>query len=909
MPVSKEEVKQKLSELIDKHQRFKNEGRLKGINEETTKQWIDELFQILGWVFIEDVVKEYGTGKRKRVDYAFRIGGTVKFLLEAKAYGEDLEEKYVKQILEYGYWNNKTWVVLTNFREIRVYNAKYYDKEEHIRRLYEPIKIEDIVARFDDLWVLSYDGMRENLINKLATKYGKVKPKEPIDTRIFEDLLRWRKLLEKGIRAEEKFNRIPIDPQKAEEYIDEAVQKILDRIIFVRVCEDRGFEDEDQLRWCITKWKEDEKVRLFNWLNREFSKKDNEYDSGLFHPHYSQNLTIDDEILKQIIEESYASPGKLPYDFSAIDADILGTIYENYLAYIQQRVWHKASKQKSKRKAHGIYYTPMYIVDHIVKNTLGEKLKNCKTSEDALNIKVLDPACGSGSFLIRVYDEFKNWYIIHLKKNREKMELTKDDLEKISEFMNKILQNCIYGVDLDPKAVELTQLNLLLKAAEGKHKLPPLNHTIKCGNSLIDDSVIAGKHAFKWEEKFPEVFRDGGFSVVIGNPPYGATFNTEEKSYFDEKYTYVKSVYESYRLFIEQAIKLAKKEGHIGLIVPNTWFYLTNAEYMRKDLLTKLAIVNLVNLPQSVFEAATVDTCIIILKKVVIKNNQIYAFFFSYKDKIINLDLLTYKLIQQNDLLNSPAHVINLKLNIQDIPLISKIKNQPKILNNYVKIITGIKPYQIGKGVPPQTKNIVDEKPYTLSSQKDATFKPWLTGKFISRYKVIKNKEYIQYGKWLAEPKTPDIFESDRIGLQQIRNPSLPRRIVAAFIDGGTYTNNGIHNLLSKDKDQLFWVLGILNSKLMNFYFAAHYNDVNIKPSNLYNLPYPEYTPKSKISSLVKKIISLNKQIDDITNQNSNEAQNIKAEIEKTDAEIDHLVYELYGLTEEEIKIVEDSLK
>ena len=258
----KNQAKGEIAKFIEKYQRLLEDGRLRTMNEETTKQWIDDLFRILGWDFVEDVIKEYGTGKRKRVDYAFQINGTTKFLLEAKAYNENLEEKYIKQTLEYGYQNNKTWVVLTNFKEIRVYNARYYDKEEHIRRLYEPIQILDVLTRFDDLWILSREGMTENLINKTANKYGKVKPKEAIDTLVFQDLLRWRKDLENAIKAHGRLNNLPEDPKEAERYVDEAVQKMLDRIIFIRVCEDRGLEDEELLKSYVRKWEDDKSRAL-----------------------------------------------------------------------------------------------------------------------------------------------------------------------------------------------------------------------------------------------------------------------------------------------------------------------------------------------------------------------------------------------------------------------------------------------------------------------------------------------------------------------------------------------------------------------------------------------------------------------------------------------------------------------
>lgn len=919
MSNTKEDAKQNIIALLEKHQKFKNEGRLKGLNEETTKQWIDNLFHVLGWDFVGDVVKEYGTGWRKRVDYAFQISGTTKFLLEAKAYGEELEEKYVRQALEYGYQNNKTWVVLTNFREIRVYNAKYYDREEHIRRLFEPIRIEDAVERFDDLWVLSREGMRENLINQLAKKYGKVKPKEAIDSLIFEDLLRWRKLLERGIKAHKCENRIPTDPKAAEDYIDEAVQKILDRIIFVRVCEDRGLEDEEQLRWCVKKWKDNPKIHLFNYLNREFSKKDNEYNSGLFQPHFSQNLTIDDSILKKIIEETYIAPDGLTYDFSAIDADILGTIYENYLGYIQRKVWDKEAKQKTKRKAHGIYYTPTYIVDYIVKNTLGEKLKSCKTPKEALKIKVLDPACGSGSFLIRAFDEYKYWYVSHLKQNGEKQITLINELKGVTEFLDNVLRNCIYGVDLDSKAVELTKLNLLLKAAEGKHKLPNLSSSIQCGNSLIDNPEVAGQKAFPWEEKFSEVFRNGKFDIVIGNPPYGATLTNTEKTEISKKYHSAAGRFDTYYYFIELGINLLRKKGKIGFIVPDTWLTNVFTEKLRRIAVEQCSIKKIVTLPQKVFPAANVDTCIFIFEEENSSQKRAENIIEVLKlDKDAPLEYLTEEkfyeklIVQQNSWKNEKKCRFNVNVSMEGAKLIVKINEDTIPLGYISDMCRGINPYDKYTG---QSKEIIEKRVYHSQQKLSPEYKRELVGSDIGRYSInVKSNSWIKYGPWLAAPRDPKYFTLPHLLIQRIRNPKLKIRIVATYAEPKNeyYNNSGLTNLIiSDEKYSLKYLLAILNSKLMNWYYRQFFTDVNIKPEDLKDLPIKilDNEKQKPLIQLVNHILSLNENLSQLSNQHSNKAQMLRAEIEKKDKEIDDLIYGIYGLTDEEMRIIDKSFK
>lgn len=908
MTLTKDQAKQKLTELIEKHQRHKNEGRLSKINEENTKDYIDELFRILGWDFTEDIIKEYGTGKRKRVDYAFQISGTTKFLLEAKGYNESLtDENHIRQVLEYGYQNNKTWVVLSNFREIVVYNAKYYDKEEHIRRLFEPIRIEDAVVRLDDLWVLSKEGMKENLINQLANKYGKVKPKEAIDSLIFEDLMRWRKSLENAIRDHERLNRLPTDQEAAERYIDEAVQKILDRIIFVRVCEDRGLEEEELLRSCIKMWKGDKKYSLMDYVNRLFSKKNGEYNSGLFAAHYSENLTIENGVLEKIIEESYVNPTGLTYNFSAIDADILGTIYENYLAYIQKRVRDKETKQKSKRKAHGIYYTPTYIVDYIVTNTLGEKLKGCKKPEDVLKIKILDPACGSGSFLIRAYDEFKHWFANYQRGNGgEQTKLVVVNEKGLQTFMDQVLENCIYGVDLDAKAVEIAQLNLLLKSAEGKHKLPTLNHTIQCGNSLIDDPAVAGERAFKWEDKFPEVFRDGGFDVVIGNPPY-VQLSMEDgvqlsmKEYLINRFRSSMGRLNTYGFFIRLGIDIAKEKGNVGFIIPNTILTQDYYKELREMILASCKIWGIANFSNLPFKDAVVENITLILEKTNSdKNktsNQITIF-----DATSELLFVKQKEIEQNLFVQNEGSQFIVNLDETANTLKTKIINNTKKLGDFLDINQAI-------------ALKADRAKYLNKEKKDDSYKAVIDGRNIGRYSLNWDHIYLKYDLSVIHScKREDIFTtSEKIFFRRVGSSLIGTLDIDKFYALNTLI---VMNKKVGTVGDIRYFLGVFNSKLMNWYYTTFLKSTKkvfseIQARQISNLPIKYGSEKMQhiVVELVAKIISLNKHLSKLSDKNSNEAQRLKAEIDQTDQEIDRLVYELYGLTEDEIKIVEEALK
>lgn len=248
----------------------------------------------------------------------------------------------------------------------------------------------------------------------------------------------------------------------------------------------------------------------------------------------------------------------------------------------------KITNGKAHRKQQGIYYTPTHIVEYIVRNTVGEKLKGKRIKVDEL--KIIDPACGSGSFLLKTFDILSE----HVSKKEGKTQQAKfEDAYsgniKILKRKTELLKNCIFGVDLDLQAVEIAQLNLLLKLAEKRHRLPTLLENIKRGNSLIPDSSIVGDVAFDWHNEFKDVFDNDNFDIVIGNPPYGAELSKEEREYISINYPTAKSYKNSALVFIELAYNLTKKGGYIGLIVPKSLAFSQRwhdcRELIKKDLI------------------------------------------------------------------------------------------------------------------------------------------------------------------------------------------------------------------------------------------------------------------------------------------------------------------------------------
>src|SRR3989344_3525525 len=611
--ITKEQGKEEIEKLIDKYNRIVESGSIKRYKEEDTKaEFIEPLFEALGWDIRNKTHEEEVTREEKiskgRVDYAFRIEGIPKLFLEAKSLREDLDRKeFAEQAINYAWHKGATWAILTDFEGIKVFNAEW-KSVNYLQNQFFSINCNRFLDNFEQLWLLSRESLELGSIDKEAEKWGKKAKKIPVDKQLLTDLTRFRELLTKNILKNNSSKNL------TEEELEEAVQRIIDRLIFIRTLEDKQLE-APVLQSLI---RENANKRISKKLNDAFRKIDDVYNSKLFTPHLCEELEIDDDILEKIMYGLFkTSDNTVHYDFSAIDADVLGNIYEQYLGHILKKTAKRASLTEGKayRKEQGIYYTPTYVVDYIVKNTIGEIAKDKKFN--LKNIKVLDPACGSGSFLMKAFD-----YLVTLdKKKNGEIAQTKLDLTGASASYGRkveILKENIFGVDLDPKAVEIAQLNLLLKTAEKKHRLPTLQENIKVGNSLIDDPAVAGDKAFKWEEQFKDVMKNGGFDVVIGNPPYirVQTSNPAEKDYLSDKYLGAKGKYDIYVLFIEKALSLLRDSGLFSFIVPNKFTQTKYGESLKEHILNNYTIEQFIDFGDlKVFEEATTYPCIILIKK------------------------------------------------------------------------------------------------------------------------------------------------------------------------------------------------------------------------------------------------------------------------------------------------------
>ncbi len=515
--MGKEEAKQKVSALVQKYTST-DQHKLKLYNEAATKQgFIQPLFEALGWDFsnIDEVSPEDNTSNG-RVDYAFKLHGISQFFVEAKAFKEDINDpKHIKQAVSYAYNKGVTWAILTNFQFLRVFNSQKTEPFISLDfNLYE--------TDFDRLWLLSKESLISGSLNQEAVKWGALPTPTPVEKRLFAQMRSWREQLFNQIfRYNNKFNLKP-------EQIDDIIQKLFNRLIFIRTAEDRGIEERGLLALLHQDKTTGSKGNLLASLRQLFKEYNGYYDSELFdqtlqHPLDNPELHIDYDVIESILTGLYEIPGShASYNFNDIDADVLGAVYEQYLGHVAEVMKQRAKEaqmkmdlgintqtytltdKKQHRKEQGIYYTPKIVTDYIVRETVGRFLKENQGYPDKLhNIKILDPACGSGSFLIRAYDELLRYHAKELNKPLNKL----DQWERLP-----LLTNSIFGVDLDKKAIEITRLNLLLRSLAHREPLPFLGNNIKQGNSLVsgtDEELEKyfgpdwkNQHPFDWQDEF-----------------------------------------------------------------------------------------------------------------------------------------------------------------------------------------------------------------------------------------------------------------------------------------------------------------------------------------------------------------------------------------------------------------------
>ena len=576
---------------------------------------------------------------------------------------------------------------------------------------------------------------------------------------------------------------------------------------------------------------------------------------------------------------------------------------------------------------------------------------NAKEIDKALeNIKICDPAIGSGAFPVGMMNEIVRVRMALVESGY----LNQTKNRTPYDYKRQAIQNSIYGVDIDCGAIEIAKLRLWLSLVvdeediDNINPLPNLDYKIVCGNSLlgieknlfnqllleklellkplyfnsiqksekrrlkkeIDEIIteLTKDGSFGFEIYFSEVFHQkNGFDVVIANPPYIFARNSENKGLKESdkrqyylRYKLAKYQINLYHLFIEEGDNLLKENGVFCYITPNNWLTINNNKHLRELILSKSDIV-IVNFYSKVFENANVDSSIIIFKKSN-RNNKIKLYEYENNFKLI-------KESNSNNFINTKDSIINIELYKQDnfIELLNKIEAKTIKLEDIAEIKAGLKAYEVGKGNPKQTKEMKDVRIYHSNNKETSFHYRYLKGSDVCRYRLNWSGEYLKYGDNLAAPRGNfRLFSSERILVRQI--PSKPPLCINACLTNETYLNDLNSMNIINIKCNSSYLLGILNSKLISFWFIHNFGKMQrgifpqFKINELKIFPIMN-SNENNISDIVDKILKLTNQEDCLIHEE------IKTQIKKYENQIDLMVYKLYELDYSEVFIVDPEFK
>ena len=1016
--------------------------RAAGVKEAHVRQsLIDPFFEALGWnvsnnppvapqyreVIPEDSIDM--EGQQKAPDYTFRVGTLPKFYVEAKKCGVNIsaDPAPAYQLRRYGWSAKVALSILTDFEELAVYDCTLRprpgEKPGYARIHY--YTFQEYPERWRELWdTFSHEAVWSGAFDQYAASKRKRGTSE-VDVEFLKEIEGWRDELARNMALR--------NARLSGDELNRAVQLTIDRVVFLRMGEDRGLEPCEQLLTLC------QRPGIYGRFMGELCRKaDDKYNSGLFHfqkeagvseapDQITPRLAVDDKVFKPIIQSLYFAHGS-PYEFKVLPVEILGTVYERFLGkVIRLTAGHQAKVEEKPevRKAGGVYYTPAYIVDYIVRQTVGRQIEgrtpaqlaagtvsssrrlrkgDCPPPQQGQSpfsettpkrgtvpgpFRVLDMACGSGSFLLGAYqcllDHCLKWYIDNGPERFPKavMNVARPpsgvtaqpgaalgrepsplfDWRLTIAEKKRILLSHVFGVDIDPQAVEVSKLSLLLKVLEGEsaetvgntmrlfheRALPNLSDNIKCGNSLIgpdyftrdtgrlfsaerpDAEELARVNAFDWKREFPAAFpspsgrgkgEGGGFDCVIGNPPWGAAFADTQKPYLRERYKLHSGKYESYFYFVEQATKLLSDNGAFGYIIPSFWVSRSQTKPMRDHLFGVLWPRGFVLLPENVFQGVTMDSCVVIAGRQ--KPGTIHTCAIT-RDELPGLSATALAQrtlpVSFRSWSDNPQLRFNPRISPKDSTLLERFGRGAIPFGTAVEITQGLTLYRrttlaamFGKA---KAEEIVTQRLFHSDKMKDSTYRKELLGRNVERYFTEWNgKSWVSYGPWLAHAVNPRFFTGPRIVIQKLRNPTLRQRLVAAYLDDDqTYSAGVLLNAILRPHApcHLFYLLGILNSKAINYWYRKSFVDVSIRVVDLAKVPIHKIDFGDKAGKanhdrmvmLVDSMLALHKQLASAKGEAQRGA--IHRQIEATDAEIDRLVYDLYGLTKDEIAIVEGS--
>jgi adenine-specific DNA-methyltransferase len=944
--------------------------------------FINKFFIALGWdVRHEHQINPYEQEVRverpvqiakaqKRADYSFSLSPNyriIKFFVEAKKPVHGLDNKdFYFQTSRYG-WNASTPIaVLTDFEEFHIIDCRFRPTiDDALNYKIKKFRYSDYTdkEKFGEIyWLFSREAVAKNSIEKYEAELPKPRGKsvqrglfkggyQSIDEAFLEELDEIRNDLAKSFKKN--------NSHLSSEELTEATQRTIDRLVFIKFLEDKLIEPDhyvSEFGGRKNAWED------FLIDSRKLNAK---YNGVVFKKSIIDSKSIiepDDKTFSNICEE--LSHENTPYNFDAIPIHILGSIYERFLGKVVNATDKRVTIEEKPevRKAGGVYYTPQYIVNYIVDNTVG-KLIAGKTPKEIAKLRFADIACGSGSFLITVFehllDYHKRWYIENPEQAKKDGCILVEGNYRLSlKQKTKILLNNVYGADIDQQAVEVTQLSLYLKLLEDEttatandswvmfkeQLLPDLNKNIVCGNSLVGTDILIqqtslafgeteeGVNELKlkpmdFETVFPEIIKAGGFDAIVGNPPYDVLEKDRLKETIPhlalQDYININSSYRSalggklnlYRFFLVKSIQLTKNNGRYGLIVPSSILADKSCSITRAFVINNTCNLEFDCFPQKdnpnkrIFKDAKLSTTILFGKKnnVIDKTKEAItvrtypANLFSDSPKTC---LIRYEDLRMIDPENLPIPLTDNK----NWRVVIKVHSSPRITN----LGFFFNDFIVRRGEINQTifkKFIQSEETNAIRLIKGVQIGPYKFNLKLSQGTV----EWFNEKKFLQKNNYREIVDYIRIATQRITGVDERLRIVATIIEPRAYfadSTNSIHKLESSQYD-LKYLLALLNSKIFQWRFKLTSTNNNVGTNELNAMPIrvidfqnvQEKKIHDELTKLVDQLLTAKKKLQHAKTEG--DKNYLQRKCETLDKEIDQLVYGLYGLTEEEINIVE----
>ncbi|MBA2441384.1 MAG: Eco57I restriction-modification methylase domain-containing protein [Rubrobacter sp.] len=953
-------------------------------------------------------------GGTKAPDYGFYLAGSRRFFLEAKKPSVDIfgDVAPAVQLRRYAWSAKLSLSVLTDFEEFAVYDCRFEpDKEDKAStaRL-DILRYTDYAERWDDIYGLfGREAVLEGSLERYAEENRRRRGTETVNAAFLREIEGWRDTLARDLAVRNDLNT---------RQLNHAVQLTIDRVIFLRMAEDRGSEEYGRLMALLNGG------NAYGRLLDLFKNADDRYNSGLFHfrrerdraeepDTLTPSLKVDDEVLKRIIRGLYYPES--PYEFSVLPVDVLGQVYEQFLGSVirLEDGGHRAvvEQKPEVRKAGGVYYTPTYIVDYIVENTVGRLLEGKKPGPrgGASRLRIVDPACGSGSFLIGAYEYLLDWHRDRYledgpEKHRNRVyEGPGGQWHLTIDEKKRILLNNVYGVDVDPQAVEVTKLSLLLKVLEGETEesitrqrslfaeraLPDLRENIKCGNSLIGPDFYDNEqmmlleedehyriNVFDWQAAFPQVFSGGdpGFDAVIGNPPYIRIqklkeFAPTEVEHYKRAYrTASKGNYDIYVVFVEKGLGLLSKAGRLGYILPHKFFNAKYGQPVRELISSGDHLSEIVHFgDEQVFTGATTYTALLFLDKTQNKEFRFVkaddltawrttgeaaegvvpaanaaggdwnfvvgkgaALFEKLRRMPIKLEDAASRIFQG---LITGADSVFILSNSSEGRYFSEATQrehfiEPDLMRPLCKGSVNLKRYHVKE----LTKSIlfpyklVNGSAKLLSNHELETRYPYAWGYLRTNRGLLESRERgkWRHERWYAFGRTQNLGEMEQ---KKLLTPSIAQSASYTldgdnfyyFVGSGGGGGGGYGITFKSDSRASYeYVLGLLNSKLLDSYlkmfssafrggfYAYNRQYIEQLPIRTIDFSDPEDAGRhDRMVGLVERMLELHERLGEARIER--ERTVIGHQISATDRRIDRLVYELYGLTDEEIRIVEEA--